>query len=143
MDYTPDQVDYWLRNWPLLLSLSETPASSSHLLSSECRAGDRACSNGRPVGIRDVRNHGDPMRYVDLLADLRAAAEQLPAHSLESQVIARRIATGDWVDRIAKQLRTDQHRVRDAYRSACKLMAKSLGWDEGVNGESQGLEQAR
>lgn len=130
MEYTPDLVDYWLRNWPLLESLAETPASSAHLLSPECRHSDRACSNGRPVGIKDIRQHGDPMAYGDVKADLEQAAQQLPAYSLEGQVISRRIASGDWVDRIAKQLRRDVVPVREAYRAGCKLMAMSLGWED-------------
>lgn len=130
MEYDPQTVDYWLRNYELLGSLAETPQSSAHLLSTECKGSDHACSDGRPVGIKSTRSHGDPTRYIDLLADIRGAAELLPAHSLESQVVARRISTGAWIDQIAKQLHTDQHRVRSAYRAACKMMAQSLGWEE-------------
>lgn len=132
MDYTPDLVDFWLRNWPMLESLAETPSSSAHLLSPECRHSDKACSNGRPVGIKDVRNHGDPMRYVDLLADLRGAAEQLPPYSLESQVVARRMAESVPMIEIRARLGVDHNRLWAAYRAALKTMARSLGWVEPV-----------
>lgn len=133
MDYTPDLVDHWLKNWPMLESLAETPSSSAHLLSPECRHSAKACSNGRPVGIKDVRNHGDPMRYVDLLADLRGAAGQLPPHSLESQVVARRMAECLPMIEIRARLGVDNNRLWAAYRAATKMMAKSLGWKETPN----------
>lgn len=130
MDYSPRVIDRWLREFELLESLAETPASSAHLLGGECRHSDKACSNGRPVGIKDVRNHGDPVRYVDVLADIRGAADALPPYSLESQVVAKRISTGAWIDQIAAMLNVRADRVRSAYRSACKMMARSLGWEE-------------
>lgn len=130
MDYTPQVIDRWLREFEMLETLAQSPATSAHLLSSQCRHSEVGCSSGKPVGIKSTRNHGDPVRYVDLLADIRGAAELLPAHSLESQVVAKRISTGAWIDRIAVELRTDQHRVRSAYRAACKMMAQSLGWEE-------------
>lgn len=128
MDYTPELVDRWLRQWEFLRSLAESPSTSAHLLSSECRGSDKACSNGRPVGIKNIRNHSDPMHYADLLADLQTAAEMLPPYSLESQVVARRIATGKPMAEIRAQLGKGQTEVWSAYRSACKLMAKALGW---------------
>lgn len=126
--YSPQVIDRWLREWDLLISLSETPATSAHLLSSQCRHSEVGCSSGKPVGIKSTRNVGDPVRYVDLLADIRGAAKLLPAHSLESQVVAKRISTGAWIDQIAAMLNMRADRVRSAYRSACKLMAQSLGW---------------
>lgn len=130
MDYTPDLVDHWLRNWPLLESLSETPASSAHLLSPECRGADKACSNGRPVGIKDVRQHGDPMRYVDIKADLSHAAYHLHPSSLERRVVAERIATGGKLRSIAKLCGARYDDVLKAYQAGCKLMAEDLGWVE-------------
>lgn len=138
MDYTPQLIDRWLREWELLCSLSESPSSSAHLLSPECRHSDKACSNGRPVGIKSVRNHGDPVRYCDLKADLEQAAGTLPPYSLESQVVARRISSGAWIDRIAVELHTRQDNVRSAYRAACKMMAKSLGWVEVARDDESG-----
>lgn len=128
MDYSPQVVDRWLREWPMLEALAESPTRAAHLLSSECRHSDKACGSGKPVGIKSTRHASDPMRYCDLLADIRGAAELLPAHSLESQVVAKRISTGAWIDQIAAMLNVRADRVRSAYRSACKMMAQSLGW---------------
>lgn len=128
MDYTPQLIDRWLREWELLCSLSESPSSSAHLLSPECRHSEKACSNGRPVGIKSVRNHGDPVRYCDIKADLEQAAEQLPPHSLESQVVARRMAECLPMIEIRARLGVDHNRLWAAYRAATKMMARSLGW---------------
>ena len=128
MDYTPELVDRWLREWELLRSLAETPASSAHLLSPQCRHSDRACANGKPVGIKDVRNHGDPVRYADIKADLEQAADQLPPYSLESLVVARRMSTGARLAEVARLCGTRYDDALHAYRGACKLMAKALGW---------------
>lgn len=130
MDYTPQVIDRWLREFELLETLAQSPATSAHLLSSQCRHSEVGCSSGKPVGIKSTRNHGDPVRYVDLLADIRGAVDALPPYSLESQVVARRISTGAWIDQIAAMLNVRADRVRSAYRSACKMMAMSLGWEE-------------
>lgn len=128
MDYTPQAIDRFIREWEMLSSLSESPSTSAHLLSGECRHSEKACGSGKPVGIKSTRNHGDPVRYCDIKADLEQALSLLPAHSLESQVVARRISTGAWIDQIAAMLNVRADRVRSAYRSACKMMAQSLGW---------------
>lgn len=130
MDYTPQVIDRWLREFELLETLAETPASSAHLLSAQCRHSEVGCSSGKPVGIKSTRSHGDPVRYVDLLADIRGAAELLPAHSLESQVVARRISTGARLADVARLCGARYDDVLTAYRSACKMMAVSLGWSE-------------
>lgn len=130
MDYTPQIVDRWLREFEMLETLAQSPSTSAHLLSADCRHSEVGCSSGKPVGIKSTRHVGDPMRYCDLLADIRGAADLLPPYSLESRVVARRISTGAWIDTIAKDLNTRADKVRDAYRSACRMMAKSLGWVE-------------
>lgn len=130
MEYTPEVVDYWCRNWELLTALAETPASAAHLLSPECRTSDKACGDGRPVGIKNIRNHGDPMRYVDVLADLSHAAYHLHPSSLERRVVAERIATGGKLRAIAKRCGARYDDVLKAYQAGCKLMAEELGWVE-------------
>lgn len=137
MDYTPEVVDYWCRNWEMLTALAETPASAAHLLSPECRTSDKACGDGRPVGIKNIRNHGDPNRYSDIKADLSAAAALLPAYSLESQVVAKRMSTGCSMPQIRAMLGKAQNDVWAAYRSACKMMAVSLGWEDSDASASQ------
>lgn len=132
MDYTPQVIDRWLREFELLETLAETPASSAHLLSSQCRHSEVGCSSGKPVGIKSTRSHGDPVRYVDLLADIRGAAQLLPAHSLESQVVAQRMSTGLPMIEIRARLGVDNNRLWAAYRAACRMMALSLGWEEQV-----------
>jgi hypothetical protein len=130
VDYSPQIVDRWLREWELLTSLSETPATAAHLLSSECRHSDKACGSGKPVGIKSTRSHGDPVRYCDIKADLEQAAAILPPYSLESQVVARRMAESLPMIEIRARLGVDNNRLWAAYRAATKMMARSLGWEE-------------
>lgn len=130
MDYTPAMVDYWVRNFELLSSLAESPSTSAHLLSSECRQSDHACANGKPVGIKATRSHGDPTRYIDVLADIQAAAQQLPPFSLESQVVASRIRTGGKLSIIARLCSVRYDDALSAYRRGVKAMAMTLGWVE-------------
>lgn len=151
MDYSPHLIDYYLRNWLLVESLAETPSSSFHLLSPECRHSDKACSNGRPVGIKSVRNHSDPFLYVDLLADLHGAASALPPYSMESQVVSRLIAgrlskgaslegaLSDRIHQIRGELAKRYGDVWDAYHSACRMMACSLGWVEQAQPKGAGV----
>lgn len=145
MDYTPKVIDRWLREFELLESLAETPVTSAHLLSPQCRHSEVGCSNGRPVGIKDVRQHTDAMSYVDVISDLQAAAGALPAYSIESQVVNRlvcgRLSSGtqlegalsDRIHQIRVELAKRYGDVWDGYHSACTMMARSLGWD----GEAQ------
>lgn len=138
MDYSPQIVDRWLREFELLQSLAETPSSSAHLLGSECRHSDKACSNGKPVGIKSTRHVGDPMRYCDLLADIRGAADLLPPYSLESRVVARRISTGARMPEIRVQLGCNYTAMWRAYHAACTMMAKSLGWEPDEKSKAEG-----
>ena len=129
--YSPDDVSFWLRNWEMLESLAENPRASVHLLSPECKHSDHACSDGRPVGIKSTRAaRSDPHTYSDLKSDLEQAVLALPPHSLESQVVAKRISSGRPMIEIRAMLGCDYNRLWAAYRSACKLMALSLGWEE-------------
>lgn len=129
MDYSPEIVDRWLREFEMLETLAQSPSTSAHLLSADCRHSEVGCSSGKPVGIKSTRHVGDPMRYCDLLADIRGAADLLPPYSLESRVVARRISTGARMPEIRAQLGCNYTAMWQAYRSACTMMAKSLGWE--------------
>lgn len=141
MGYSPAVVDRWLREFELLQSLSENASTSAHLLSPQCRHSEVGCSNGRPVGIKSVRNQSDPMAYVDILGDIQGAAGALPPYSRESQVVSRLLsghlgngallegALSDRIHQIRGELATRYNDVWGAYHSACRLMALSLGWD--------------
>lgn len=129
MDYSPEIVSFWVRNFELLQSLAETPRASTHLLSPECKQSAHACSDGRPVGIKSTRSHhADTHFYSDVLADIQQAAGALPAYSLESQVVARRMAECLPMIEIRARLGVDHNRLWAAYRAATKMMARSLGW---------------
>lgn len=138
MEYTPDQVDWFLKNWLLVESLAESPSTSVHLLSPECRHSDKACGSGKPVGIKSTRSHGDPVRYCDVKADLEQSAQLLPPYSLESRVVARRISTGARMPEIRAQLGCNYTAMWQAYRSACRMMAKSLGWKPDEKSKAEG-----
>lgn len=130
--YSPDQVGFWVRNWALLESLAETPSSSRHLLTPECRNGEAtSCSSHRPVGIRSVRGlHGDPLRYADIMGDLRAALHQLPFRGLGYRAVAERMQGGRPMDELAQALGARYVDVLRAYKAAIASMAKWLGWVE-------------
>lgn len=130
--FTPDRVKFWLKNWEMLRSLAETPRSSVHLVSPECRHAEHGCAGQNPVGIRSVKGlKGDPYRYSDILADLNQAADFLPPHSLESQVVARLMSgNAKNLDEVCEQIEARDSRVYGAFRCACTMMARTLGWEE-------------
>lgn len=128
MDYSPQIVDRWVKDYQTLITLAESPSSSAHLLSSECRHSDKACGDGRPVGIKSTRSHSDPMRYVDVLSDISHAAYHLHPSSLERRVVLERMATGAPMAEIRARLGVDTKRMWAAYRAAVKAMALDLGW---------------
>lgn len=142
MDYSPQVVDRWLRELEMLETLAQSAHTSSHLLSPQCRHSEVGCGNGKPIGIKSTRSIGDPMAYVDLLADLHGAAAVLPAYSIESAVVSRLVegrlskgtllegALSDRIHQIRGELAKRYGDVWDAYHSACRMMAKSLGWVE-------------
>ncbi len=71
--YTPTRVDRWLRDWPLLESLAETPRSSRHYLTWEHRNRKGACQNDPKVEQRGTAYFGDELSYADIKADLERA----------------------------------------------------------------------
>lgn len=130
--YSPRLISRWLREWDWLESMAENASTSAHLLSPDCRHSDHSCSDGQPVGIKNIRNHTDRMRYADVRADLIVAAQQLPAYSLESQVVAAWM-TGDYpsLDEMMRlKVKARKHDVLQAHRAAVRMMAVSLGWEE-------------
>lgn len=148
-EYDPATIDRWLKEWDLLLSLAETPASSRHLLDSHCRHSNRPCGSTAPVGIRDARGRGsDPHRWSDVVADIERAHARLRPHSLAWTIIdyrMRRAGLKRWrdpatharmqepsqqLDAIALSMGQRAATIRRAYQDALKEMARSLGWSE-------------
>jgi hypothetical protein len=142
VDYSPHVIDRILREIEMFETLAQSAHTSAHLLSPQCRHSEVGCSDGKPVGIKSTRSIGDPFLYVDLLADTYAAADSLPAYSIESQVVSRLItgrlgkgtplegALSDRIHQIRGELTKRYGDVWGAYHSACRMMARSLGWVE-------------
>jgi hypothetical protein len=124
--YTEARIRYWLRNWLLLESLAETPSTSTHHFG-HGEDDERPCERAHGLS-RNKGEHADPMRYADILADLRAAADQLPPYSLESAVVGQLIGHGPLSMReLRARMGRDMNAVVGAYRQAVAMMARSLG----------------
>ena len=123
--YSPDAVDRWLRQWDLLCSLAETPATSRHHLDSDhhkdgpCLDSIRSGSGGRIP---------DTLSWADVRADLHRAYAQLAIGSTERRVVWERMTHGGNINQIAKRIGSRQGIVRDAYASAVGRMAGYLGY---------------
>jgi hypothetical protein len=123
--YSPDAVDRWLRQWDLLCSLAETPATSRHHLDSDhhkdgpCLDSIRSGSGGRIP---------DALSWADVRADLQRAYAQLAIGSIERQVVWERMHRPASLDNIALRMRSRASIVRESYRSACVRMSVYLGY---------------
>jgi hypothetical protein len=126
--YSPEALDHWLRQWPLLESLAETPSSSLHCLTHDHQHRAGACptlpSTGRGGGRR-----ADPLAYADMRADIRQAVATLGGEGdLARRVVDLRIEGGRPLGGIARALKRDYPTVLEAYRYALISMAATLGW---------------
>lgn len=123
--YSPEMIDRWLRQWPLLCSLAETPATSRHHLDSDhhksgpCLDSVRSGSGGRIP---------DTLSWADVRADIQRAYAQLERGSIERRVVWERMTAGGNINMIAKRVGARQTIVRDAYASAVDRMAAYLGY---------------
>jgi hypothetical protein len=125
-DYCPHTVECWLTDWYLLVSLAESPSTSSHHLHPGHAGKTGPC-------LPEPRNPGggmsDPLRWADILADLGGAMAALPVGSLERQAAYARAKSGGTMRQIATMLRTRGVVVAEAYHAAALAMAVHLGYD--------------
>lgn len=123
--YSPELIDRWLRQWPLLCSLAETPGTSRHHLDSDhhkagpCLDSVRSGSGGRVP---------DTLSWADVRADLDRAYMQLAVGSIERRVVWERMHRPASLDNIARRITARASIVRESYRSACVKMSLSLGY---------------
>lgn len=123
--YSPELIDRWLRQWPLLCSLAETTATSRHHLDSDhhkagpCLDSVRSGSGGRIP---------DTLSWADVRADIQHAYAQLAIGSLERRVVWERMTRGGNINLIAKRMTARQTIVREAYAVAVARMSASLGY---------------
>lgn len=122
--YSPELIDRWLRQWPLLCSLAETPATSRHHLDSDhrkhgpCLDSVRSGSGGRIP---------DTLSWADVRADIHRAYAQLAIGSQERRVVFERIHHGGSLKSIAVRMHSRSSVARDSYVSAVGKMAAYLG----------------
>lgn len=128
-DYCPHQVERWLCEWDLLVSLAESPKTSSHHLrpghNSQAEAGRPCLPSPRAPGGAVV----DPLSWADILADLAGGVERLPVGSLERRVAFSRIAEAGTLGQVATILRTRKGVVLEAFHAAAAMVAVALGYD--------------
>jgi hypothetical protein len=129
--YSPKRVDYWLRHWLELAALAETPSSARNLLTN-----GPTPESPRP-GARQRGAHGDPCRYVNILADIRRAQGQLRPGSIEAQIVVL-IQFGYTLSGISAGNSMGRGRVQELYGDAVKRMAMMLGWEESEHIELPG-----
>lgn len=122
--YSPDRIDWCLRQWDLVCSLAETPATSRHHLDSDhrkhgpCLDSVRSGSGGRIP---------DTLSWADVRADIHRAYAQLAIGSHERRVVFERIHHGGSLKSIAVRMHSRSSIVRDSYVSAVGKMAAYLG----------------
>ena len=123
--YSPELIDRWLRQWPLLCSLAETPVTSRHHLDSDhhksgpCLDSVRTGSGGRIP---------DTLSLADVRADVQMAYAQLQIGSIERRVIWERMHRPASLDNIARRLGSRATVVRESYHSAVARMSAALGY---------------
>ena len=123
--YSPEMIDRWLRQWPLLCSLAETPATSRHHLDSDhhkdgpCLDSVRSGSGGRIP---------DTLSWADVRADLQRAYAQLERGSTERRVVWERMTQPAALDTLARRIGARASIVRESYRVACVRMSLTLGY---------------
>lgn len=114
--YQPDTIDRWLKNWPALVSLAETPR----------RPGTHAV-----VTASRVYSSGARTSHADTVADLETAmlnvGEKFGRQSAECQVLEYRLQ-GHSLRAIAGALRVRTTTSDRHYWGAVRFMAESLGW---------------
>lgn len=142
--YSPELIDRWLRQWPLLCSLAETPATSRHHLDSEhrkdgpCLDSVRSGSGGRGP---------DALSWADVRADLDRAYSQLAIGSIERQVVWQRMQEPGRLSVIASRMGARYSVVLESYHSAVARMSATLGYvpegphadDAGIRGDAAGV----
>jgi hypothetical protein len=127
--YSPDAVDRWLRQWDLLCSLAETPATSRHHLDSDhhkdgpCLDSIRSGSGGRIP---------DTLSWADVRADLHRAYAQLAIGSIERQVVWERMHRPANLDVIARRMGSRYSVVLESYHRAVERMSATLGHVSGA-----------
>lgn len=125
--YTPERLDYWLRNWTLLEVLAETPGSARHQLSEEHRHYDRGCQTPPRISS-GPRQHADELRWADVQADIERAHVALGKATPEFKIVAIRMRyPGESLGVIAKRVRARYQTVRRVYQRAMVLMSQILG----------------
>lgn len=123
--YSPDRIDWCLRQWDLVCSLAETPATSRHHLDSDhrkhgpCLDSVRSGSGGRIP---------DTLSWADVRADIHRAYAQLAIGSHERRIVYERIHRGGNINMIAKRIGARSQIIRDAYHSAVARMSGYLGY---------------
>lgn len=123
--YSPERIDWCLRQWPLVCSLAETPSTSRHHLDSDhkkdgpCLDSVRSGSGGRAP---------DAMSWVDVRADIHRAYMQLATGSTERRVVWERISNGGSLRVVALRMGSRYSLVLDAYATATARMAAYLGY---------------
>jgi len=148
-DYSPSRLDYWIRSWPLLESLAESPRTSRHHLQFDHANQPGPCMPAPKLRGSGKGFHGDSLDYADVRADIERAISLLPAYSLESLVVCRRLTLverGHEADHslaaVAKSLGRRYDDVRGAYTAALRLMAEALGWSEAQPAAAPALADA-
>lgn len=123
--YSPELIDRWLRQWPLLCLLAETPATSRHHLDSDhhksgpCLDSVRTGSGGRIP---------DRLSWADVRADIQHAYAQLQIGSLERRVIWERMTQPANMDTIARRIGCRYGVALESYRAATVKMSATLGY---------------
>lgn len=123
--YSPELIDRWLRQWPLLCSLAETPGTSRHHLDSDhrkdgpCLDSVRSGSGGRIP---------DTLSWADVRADIDRAYAQLAIGSIERRVIWERMHEPARLSVIAARMGARYSVVLESYHRAVERMAATLGY---------------
>ena len=129
LHYTPDRVDYYLRNVEHLKAAAETPGSARQLLD-PLRPGPTPAS---PKSARQRGHHTDPMRTADVVADLERAWRDLPV-GLGRNLIYWRLwgyrLSGIYEAYVQQGKGIRKQDFYAANKAAIRAMAESLGWEE-------------
>ena len=126
--YTPDRVDYYVRNVEHLWAWAQTPTSARQLLDPH-RPGPTPTN---PRSARQRGHHSDPNRGSDIVADLDRAYHDLP-EGLGRTILYWRL-WGYRPSAIYEALKAKGKGVRKqefyhVNRAAVERMAEFLGWE--------------
>jgi hypothetical protein len=126
--YSPKVVDRWLRQWPLLDALVESPVTARHHLETFHERTAPHMEEGKPC----EEPKGPPMHpstaWAEFRADMVTAVRRL-APGLEKDVV-RLVLRGRSLSAAARELRRNKKTVLDAYQAATYRMAEGLGWED-------------